>query len=134
LSILDKAGRELLGVSGCHAGDCDHYDAKVPADTGPYCKARERLPVGVVKHLAKSAGADLHKKYPSGQFLRGRRVKIVDGTTLSMPDTPENQKQFPQPHTQKPGLGFPIMRVVAVLSLFGGAFLDMATGPLPAAA
>ena len=101
----------------------------VEPDTGPYCKARDRLPVGLLARLARRAGADLHQRYPSGRLLGGRKVKMVDGTVVSMPDTPGNQASFPQPHTQKPGLGFPIMRVVAVLSLYGAAVLDIATGP-----
>jgi hypothetical protein len=56
-------------------------------------------------------------------------MKVADGTICSMPDTPENQKQWPQPGTQKPGLGFPLVRLVAVLSLNCSAVLDVAIGP-----
>ena len=60
---------------------------------------------------------------------KGRSVQLVDGTTVSMPDTPSNQKAFPQARTQKPGLGFPIARVVAVISLATGAVRELALGP-----
>jgi hypothetical protein len=99
------------------------------ADTGPYCKARRRLPEGLVSRLAREAGAGLHRRYPAGLLLGGRPVKVADGTTVSMPDTPQNQREYPQPGTQKAGLGFPIARVVAVMSLHCAAVLDVAVGP-----
>lgn len=61
-----------------------------------------------------------------GLLWRGHRVKVVDGSSVSMPDTPENQKKWPQPKAQKPGCGFPVMRIVAMFSLATGAVLDLA--------
>ena len=58
----------------------------------------------------------------------GRRVTLVDGTTSSMPDTPENQREFPQPESQKKGLGFPLARMVALISLTTGVARDLAIG------
>src|SRR2546426_46013 len=58
----------------------------------------------------------------------GRRVKLVDGTTVTMPDTQENQKEYPQQAAQQPGLGFPIARLVVVFCLSCGAVLDAAMG------
>ena len=98
-------------------------------DTGPYCKARQRLPEKLVGRLAGEAGGELHRRYPASRLLGGRPVKIVDGTTVSMPDTPENQKQYPQPAPQKPGLGFPMPRLVAIVSLNCAAVLGLAIGP-----
>lgn len=60
---------------------------------------------------------------------RGRPVKLIDGTTVSMPDTEENQLRYPQHEAQKPGLGFPMARLVALISLECGAVLDWAMGP-----
>jgi len=97
--------------------------------TGPYCKARKRLPERLVSRLARETGQQMHGRYPSGLLLGGRKVKVVDGTHCSMPDTRENQKQWPQPPTQKPGLGFPLVRLVAVMSLHCAAVLDLAMGP-----
>jgi hypothetical protein len=97
--------------------------------TGPYCKARQRLPERLVSRLAKDSGRQLHDRSPSGRLLGGRKVKVVDGTTCSMPDTAENQKEWPQPPTQKPGLGFPLVRLVAVMSLNCAAVLNVAMGP-----
>jgi hypothetical protein len=83
----------------------------------------------VVARLAKEAGQALHRRHPAGQILGGRIVKVVDGTTCSMPDTEGNQEVWPQPPTQKPGLGFPLMRLVALMSLNCAAVLDVAMGP-----
>ena len=55
-------------------------------------------------------------------------MKLVDGTTLTMADTPENQEAYPQQKTQQAGLGFPIARLVCVFSLAVGTVLDFALG------
>lgn len=102
---------------------------KISPDTGPYCKARQRLDEKLIQRLAKDAGRKLHGRYPASRLLGGRAVKIVDGTTASMPDTPENQEAYPQPAPQKPGLGFPMVRLVAILSLNCAAVLSLAIGP-----
>jgi hypothetical protein len=104
-------------------------DSSNDPDTGPYCKARQRLPEAVVARLARETGQELHRQHPAGQILGGRIVKVVDGTTCSMPDTAENQAVWPQPPTQKPGLGFPLMRLAAVMSLNCATVLDVAMGP-----
>lgn len=98
-------------------------------DTGPYCKARHRLPERVVVELAREVGGELHQRVACDSLLGGRPIKIVDGTTVSMPDTPANQKAYPQSNAQKPGLGFPIARMAVLISLQCGAVLDMAIGP-----
>jgi hypothetical protein len=97
--------------------------------TGPYCKARQRLPEKVCARLACDVGASLHERVIDCDLLGGRPIKLVDGTTVSMPDTAENQAEYPQSSSQKPGLGFPIARMVVLLSLACGAALDMAIGP-----
>jgi hypothetical protein len=100
--------------------------------TGAYCKARARLPEGLPRRLAREAGRDLHRAAAAGGWLwRGRRVKVADGTTVSMPDTRANQRAYPQPNNQKPGLGFPVARVVAVFCLATGAVVDAALGRGP---
>jgi hypothetical protein len=103
-------------------------DDTVSAETGPYCKARERLPEALVADLARHSGTKLQARFPTTELLQGRPIKIADGTTVSMPDTPENQKTYPQQPNQKPGLGFPIMRLVGVISLSCGAVLGVAFG------
>jgi hypothetical protein len=96
--------------------------------TDPYCKARQRLPESLLPRLVRESGQDLHAKSPAAWLWQGRRVKIADGTTVSMPDTAANQAAYPQPAAQKPGLGFPIARLVVVFCLACGTVLDAALG------
>lgn len=98
-------------------------------NNGPYCKARARLALSLIERLGRDIGERLRAGQPEVWRWRGREVKLIDGTTASMPDTPENQAAFPQSRTQKPGLGFPLIRLVAVISLSCGAVLAWATGP-----
>ena len=103
--------------------------AACSADPGAYCKARGRLPEGVLARLTRAAGRRAQDQGPAAWRWRGRPVKLVDGTTVSMPDTPANQKAFPQPHTQRPGVGFPMARLVVLFALATGVALDAALGP-----
>jgi Transposase DDE domain len=96
--------------------------------TGPYCKARARLPAALPRRLARETGRDLQRQAQADWLWQGRRVKVADGTTLSMPDTAANQRAYPQPDAQKPGLGFPILRAVVLFCLATGAVLDAALG------
>ncbi len=102
--------------------------APCSADTSAYCKARRRLPEGVLARLTRATGRQVQDQAPPGWRWNGRTVKVVDGTTVSMPDTPDNQQAFPQPRSQKPGLGFPIARLVVLFSLAVGTVLDAALG------
>jgi hypothetical protein len=99
------------------------------AETGAYCTARQRLPVAVIERLVRRTGQELEDESSEDWLWKGRHVLLVDGTTVSMPDTPENQASFPQSRTQGHGLGFPIARLVAMLSLATGAVRDLAVGP-----
>jgi hypothetical protein len=98
------------------------------ARTGSYCKARGRLPEKVLARLVRHTGGELHARAEGPWLWKGRSVKLVDGSTVSMPDTPANQRDYPQPPNQKTGLGFPLARLVAVISLACGAVLDVAIG------
>jgi hypothetical protein len=82
--------------------------------TGGYCLARQRLPLTMVSSLTQQLGELIDEQVPNAWRWRGRRVRIVDGTTLTMPDTPANQAAFPQQRGQQPGLGFPICRLVGI--------------------
>ena len=99
------------------------------SNTKSYCEARLRRPISLVRQLVRETGRLLHLKSEEGWKWKGRSIKLVDGTTVSMPDTPENQKIYPQPESQKEGVGFPITRIVAIISLSCGAVLDMAIRP-----
>lgn len=98
-------------------------------DTGGYCKARARLPVTMVSTLAREVGGIVANGAASWWHWRGRPVRLVDGATVTLPDTKENQATYPQPNSQKAGLGFPICRMVGLLCLGSGALLDAAMGP-----
>ncbi|MCK5109834.1 MAG: IS4 family transposase, partial [Methanosarcinales archaeon] len=84
---------------------------------------------GLVRRLVRETGRVLHLKSEEAWKWKGHSVKLVDGTTVSMPDTPENQKMYPQPEGQKEGVGFPIARLVAIISLSCGSVIDAAIGP-----
>lgn len=101
----------------------------ISLSTEPYCKARQRLPLGLVTRLGKMVGRRLEEGSPAVWRWRERPVKLIDGTTVPMPDTQDNQSAYPQPNSQKQGLGQPLARLVAVVSLGCGAVLDWAMGP-----
>lgn len=103
--------------------------ATVAPKTGSYCEARQRLPENLFWDLVRRSGQAIHQKAKPSWLFHGRSVKIVDGSTVVMPDTPENQKAYPQVTCQAPGLGFPIARILVVLSLAVGTVLDAAVGP-----
>ncbi len=96
--------------------------------TGGYCRARQRLPMEMACTLARYTGRWVAARTPRSWRWRGRRLRLVDGTTVTMPDTPANQAAYPQPRTQQPGLGFPICRMVGIVCLGSGALLNAATG------
>lgn len=95
------------------------------AETGAYCQARKRLPEAFFSGVARWTGCALESKVNSNWRWNRRRVYIYDGSSVSMPDTPANQRDYPQPDTQKPGLGFPLARIAAVFSLSCGAVLEL---------
>jgi len=99
------------------------------SNTGAYCRARGKLSESVLRRLTVGLVDGCERQLDEAQLWHGRHVQLVDGTTVSMPDTPENQEAYPQAHTQRAGLGFPVARVVALLSLATGMVTDMAIGP-----
>jgi hypothetical protein len=99
------------------------------ANTGGYCRARQRLPQEMVRELAQQTGALLSEHTPAPWLWRGRHVKLVDGTTTLLPDSVENQASYPQHGNQARGAGFPMTRLVGVISLANAAVLDVAMGP-----
>lgn len=94
-------------------------------ETGAYCQARKRLPESFFADVARHTGQALDAQADPQWLWKRRRVYIYDGSSVSMPDTPKNQAEYPQPDTQKPGLGFPLARIAAIFSLACGAVLDV---------
>jgi len=107
----------ILGRKLCHAG------------TGAYCKARAKLPERFLQRLTCDVGRQLEDEAPDAWRWHGHRVLLADGSTLSMPDTPANQQAYPQSRSQQPGVGFPLLRWVALVGLATGAVLASAFGP-----
>ena len=101
-----------------------------PSDnTGAYCRARAKLPVAIIRRLTLQAADQCEEQVPSQWLWKGRHVQLVDGTTVTMPDTPANQAEYPQSSQQAEGLGFPIARMVVLLSLATAMVSGMAMGP-----
>ena len=104
---------------------------RVSTSTSAYCQARARLDPAALElvcgHLCWSLEGNVLSEE---RWLGGRAIKIVDGTCLSMPDTAANQALWPQPTSQQPSLGFPMMKLVGLFSLSSGALLETATGNL----
>jgi hypothetical protein len=95
-------------------------------NTASYCNARSRICTSVLSTLARRTAEELQTSVADQWKWNGRSVFIVDGSSVSMPDTPENQAVYPQPPNQKPGLGFPLARIAVLLSLATGACHDLA--------
>jgi putative transposase len=93
-----------------------------------YCQARIRLPVRLLRQSWQDSAQTAEHQAPERRLLQGRVLKAADGSTVLLPDTPENQKVYPQQKGQKPGCGFPIMRLSVVFSLTSGAVVDVAQG------
>lgn len=96
--------------------------------TGGYCRARARLPLSMLSGLTQHTGQAMTTQAPSAWHWHGHPVRLVDGTTVAMPDTAANQALYPQPRSQEPGLGFPLTRLVGLICLGSGAVLDVAIG------
>jgi hypothetical protein len=99
-------------------------------NTSAYVQARHRLPPERFERVLEATAAAADQRAGAVGHLAGRPVKIVDGSTVQLPDTPANQKAYPQPSTQKAGCGFPVMRLVVLFSLASGALLNVAMGNL----
>ena len=92
-------------------------------DTSAYCQARARLPKDRLERILAATAATADRRAGTGGTLGGRPVKVVDGSSTQMPDTPENQRRYPQPSGQKAGCGFPVIKFLLLFSLNSGAVL-----------
>lgn len=98
------------------------------SNTAAYCKARQRLPLEVISAGVRLLARTLHKQAMPFKKWHDRPIKLIDGSTISMPDTEENQKGYPQNPTQRTGLGFPLARILVIVCLASGAILNAAIG------
>lgn len=127
----------LSGNISCHetlqkalAWLCFETGRRASASTAGFCKARQRLDSLWLEQIQTGVAERLEAAVDGQDLWLGRRVRIVDGSGLSMPDTEENQERFPQSTRQSKGCGFPTMRIVALFSLSTGALLRLAHGAL----
>lgn len=122
-SCRDAVLRLLAWRTACGLKPCS-------ANTSSYCRARKRLPLELFQRLLQWIGRALHRQAEASWLWKGRSVKVADGTSVTMPDTPENQAAFPRRRNQKHGVGFPIARLVVIFSLACGAALKLALAPM----
>jgi len=99
------------------------------ADTGDYCRARAKLSEPALRELTCEVAHEMESSADVAWLWKGLHAKVIDGFTFTMPDTPANQVAYPQQQSQKPGVGQPIARAVAILSLATAAIMDLAIGP-----
>lgn len=98
-------------------------------DTGDYCRARAKLSEAALHDLTVEVADELQQQADPQWLFKGLNAKLIDGFTFTMPDTPENQAQYPHPRTQKKGVGLPIARAAGILSLATACVMDLALGP-----
>jgi hypothetical protein len=96
--------------------------------TSAYCQSRSKIPLALLRKLVTSSAQAARKLVPAWTLLQGRPLKSLDGSSLRMADTPKNQQLFPQPHSQHPGAGFPVMKIVALFCVASGSLLACVTG------
>ena len=99
------------------------------ADTGDYCRARAKLSEPALRELSTEIANDAEQQADEAWLWKRRHAKLIDGLTFTMPDTEKNQAEFPHPRTQKKGVGLPIARCVAILSLATAIVMDVVFGP-----
>lgn len=121
-SCLAAVARVIVMLVGLNRSPC-------VKNSGPYCRARARLAPLVIRRLTAQVARGSESEVPDTWLWHGRHVKLVDGTTVSMPDTPQNQAQFPQNSVQEQGLGFPLARMVVLMSLATAMLCAMEMGP-----
>jgi hypothetical protein len=96
-----------------------------------YCQARQRLPVGFFRRLHQAvlspcrAQAEDHRD----ALWRDHRLFVLDGSSFSMPDTPELREQFGYPPGQAEGCGFPTAHLLVEFDLHHGYLLRAVPAP-----
>jgi len=108
-------------------------DRTLSANTAAYCQARARLPETLLTQTLGAQAARLSAQVPAAARWQGRRVRVIDGTSARLADTPANQRQYPQPAGQKPGCGFPVARLLVLFCLHCGVLLAYQLGALAVA-
>ena len=106
-----------------------HNLRRLDEGTGAYCQARLRVPLDILQRIRQALTTRAENMLPQAQQLwYDLYPKVIDGTSVTLADTPKNQRKYPQSSSQKPGCGFPLMKIVAIFSLSTGVLLDYAKG------
>lgn len=110
---------------------CEQQGVAPPTpDTGDYCRARAKLSAEALQELSGEVAEELEQAADERWLWKGQHhAKLIDGFTFTMPDTTANQAQYPQQKAQRPGVGLPIARAVAIVSLATACAMDLAMGP-----
>lgn len=132
LEHILEIGPRIVPVEFGRFDQAEHHGGTLAGllGTHEYCKARQRLALRLPQRLRKHLGMQMERCTAAQWGWHARPVKLFDVTTVSMPDTPQNQQKWPQSGRQKPGLGFPLARIGALISLSSGAVIDYAVGPM----
>jgi hypothetical protein len=109
---------------------CLQGKGAVDENASAYIQARQRLPQECLERILAATARAAEQRAGSCLGLQGRPVKVVDGSSVTLADTPANQKEYPQPSGQKPGCGFPVLKLAVLFSLASGALLDVVMGSL----
>jgi len=104
------------------------YGQTIDEGTSAYCQSRSKIPLVLLQRFLKASACAAQRLVPRPTLLQGRALKALDGSSVRLADTAANQKAFPQPHSQQPGAGFPIMKIVVLFCIATGSVLDCATG------
>lgn len=133
LSQVLRDGKEASCQAAVARVACHRARQGVPSpteDTGDYCRARAKLSAAALADLSREIAGELEQAADKRWLWKGRHhAKLIDGFTFTMPDTPKNQAAYPHPKTQQPGVGLPIVRAVAIISLATACVMDLAMGP-----
>jgi len=124
--VFNEDGTCIFAIACFISSQITKHTKQCALNTGSFCKAKARLPIALVESLARRIGQTTEKSYGSRWMWKHGRVKVVDGTGVSMPETPANLAVFPRHSGRTAQVGFPVGRVVAVFSLSTGTLIDLA--------
>ena len=93
-----------------------------------YCQARQRLPLALLEQLVNTFAQETDRSNTDYRW-HGHRVYLADGSSFSMPDTPELQAAFGQPSGQRKGCGFPVAHLLALMNADTGLLRDVIVSP-----
>jgi hypothetical protein len=102
---------------------CLQGQRSVDENASAYIQARQRLPQACLERVLTATAHAAERRTAGSSRLQGPPVKVVDGSSRQLPDTAANQQAYPQPSGQKPGCGFPVLKLAVLFSLASGALL-----------